>query len=258
MSKSIFSFIVIWICFNTNISNAVEYNLSEEKELYQSITNINIQSTKGNYRLSDLYHQEPIIIAYIFTRCTGICYPFLLQLNDLIKKVETDKKFRILVLSFDPRDQPEDMEKLQNSYLMNTKQSWIFASTPDIEKLNTSIHFNPIWDSIREQYDHEAILIGVNSEGYISSKKIGNPNLTTIQLMIKDINNEFVISYPLQKNNSLMSCFTYDPATGKKKPSFGLLLLLLPAVLTAIIIGIIIFKNKKYHKKNINTSAIQL
>ncbi|MCO5234312.1 MAG: SCO family protein [Chitinophagales bacterium] len=250
MLKSILSLLILWIGIRPYTINAVEYNLSEEQELYQTIPNLTIQSTFGEFQLSELYHQQPIIIAYIFTRCSGICYPYLLQLNDHIQQLNTQKKFKILVLSFDPRDQLADMQNLQKNYLMNTQKEWIFAITPDIQKLNSSIHFKPEWNKIQEQYDHESVLIGVNTEGYISSKKIGTTDLKDIQLLLKDIHNEFVISYPLKMTNTIMSCFTYDPATGKKKPALGLLILLLPAVLTAIIVGIIVLKNKKYHHPN--------
>lgn len=66
--------------------------------------------------------------------------------------------------------------------------------------------------------------------------------------MLKEINNEFIVSYPLPRKNMLFSCFTYNPTTGKSELSIGLLVMLAPALITFIIVLSLIKLGKKQRK----------
>lgn len=66
---------------------------------------------------------------------------------------------------------------------------FIFLSC--IEKLNLSVGFNPVWDSIRSQYDHDALRVGINKEGYITKKLIGIRNKSYLELLIRSISDVF-------------------------------------------------------------------
>ena len=81
--------------------------------------------------------------------------------------------FNVLVLSFDPRDTTKDMELMAARLGLKNKKQWMFGTTNRIEELNQSIGFTPVWDSLRNQYDHDALLVGINSEGYITKKLLG-------------------------------------------------------------------------------------
>lgn len=208
------------------------YNFSEESKVYTKMFDIPLNTMEGNFHLSDLYAQKPIIMALVFTRCTGICSPFLLQLHDHLRSLDSKKKFSVLVVSFDPKDSLSEMQSLAARFQLQNNKQWIFATTPQIDSLKTAIDFYPIWDSTTAQFDHEALLVGINENGYIGKKLLGMRDERALLSLIKEINNEFVFSYPLPAKNTIFSCFTYDPATGKKKPSLGLLILLLPAIIT--------------------------
>ena len=119
--------------------------------------------------------------------------------------------------------------------LENNKQ-WLFATTRDIEKLNLSVGFHPTWDSTRSQFDHDALLVGINKEGYITKKLIGLRNQNDLGLLISSVNDVFSPSYRLPGKNLLFSCFNYNPETGKNKPGLGLLFLTLPPVITLLIV----------------------
>ncbi len=143
------------------------------------------------------------------------------------------------MLSFDPRDDMEQMKNYGNRFVIVDKEKWLFAITPDIDTLLASIGFDPIWDSTRQQYEHEALLVGINENGHVARKLLGLRSAQDLDLLLREINNEFIPSYPLPNKNMIFSCFTYDPITGKKKPSWGLLVLLIPAVLTGLLITIL-------------------
>lgn len=130
------------------------------------------------------------------------------------------------------------MESMAKRLGLDKQKQWIFGTTSDIEKLSKSIGFTPIWDSLSNQYDHDALLVGINSDGYITKKLIGMRQGHDLDLLIASVNNIFSPTYRLPNKNSMFSCFNYDPKTGKNTPGLGLLIIALPAVLAVLILVI--------------------
>lgn len=232
------------------------YNLSEEKNLYAKVADIPLYTNSGTVSLSDVYKQSPIIIALIFTSCTGICNPFLLQLSENMKEMNSTEKFKVLVISFDPADSLSDLQHLANRFGLGDNDQWIFATTPQIAQLDSSIGFFPVWDKVRRQFDHDALLAGINKDGLITKKLIGIRDQKSLQWMIRSIRDEFMLSYPLPRENMLFSCFSYDPVTGKKSPSIGLFILVLPAILTILLLFWFAHQSPKWRAKGINKNQI--
>ncbi|MCZ2277523.1 MAG: SCO family protein [Bacteroidia bacterium] len=253
MSKSIFSKIICCCLILSVVQFAQaqkgKFDFSEEKNVYNQIADVPVLTKDGTQKLSVLYSRSPLIVALIFTRCTGICSPLLLNLSEQISHLHTDPKenFKVLVISFDPRDQFEDMARMAKQYARENDPNWIFAVTPQISELTSSLAFNPVWDEDRQQFDHEALLSGINTDGYVTKNLIGLRDQQAIYSLIKSINNEFILSYPLPGNNNFLSCFSYDPSTGKKSWSWGMFLLVLPAIIAAGIVTILVNQKKTLH-----------
>lgn len=253
MLKSVYSTFLVLIgsllfqSFDTQQSNG--FNQSEESKLYSQIANVNLYTTQDSFKISELYNQSPILIAFIFTRCYGVCNPFLLQLYEQVNTLQTNKRFRILVVSFDPKDKPSDMNKLSERYHTENNSRWIFATTNQISQLIQSVDFNPKWDSVRQQFDHESLLVGVNENGYITKKLIGIRGTNDLQTMIQEINNEFIPSYPIPGSEMQLSCFNYNPINGKRTPAIGLFIMISPAILGLLLILFITYKGNKWRQK---------
>ncbi len=236
MRKGIFSFILVLFSFSLTHAQLGDNSFSEESKLYTKIADVEITTGEGRYKLSEIYSRSPVVIAYIFTRCVGVCNPFLLRLSENVRILDSRNKFKVLVLSFDPADDLADLERFAQRFGLEDDNQWIFATTDQIQEMNESVGFEPVWDSARMQFDHEALLVGINENGYITRKLAGLRDAAALSNVVKEINNEFVLSYPLPNENMLFSCFSYDPVTGKKKFSVGMLVLLLPATITLLFI----------------------
>ena len=209
----------------------------EESNIYKKVYNAPLKIVgKESLELHELYSQKPLILALVFTRCSGVCNPFLLQLKENIQFKKRERDFNVLVLSFDPRDNIEDLQSLAQRYDLEINEQWLFATTDSIKALNESIGFYPVWDSITNQYDHDALLVGINNEGYITKKLIGIREGHDLDLLIDSVNNVFSPTYQLPNKNMLFSCFNYDPKTGKNKFGLGLLFIALPAILTVLLL----------------------
>jgi len=243
--NSILTIIIISFCTITN-AQTISSDAKEESNIYEKIDDapINIVG-KGQLSLQELYSRKPLLLALIFTRCSGVCSPFLLQLKENLQLRTKDNSFNVLVMSFDPRDSIKDMGLLAQRFGLENNAQWSFAITDSITKLNQSISFYPVWDSIKNQYDHDALLVGINNEGYITKKLIGLRQGHDLDLLIASVNNIFSPTYRLPNKNMLFSCFNYDPKTGKNKLGLGLLFIVLPVVLTVLLLVFISYLVKR-------------
>ena len=234
----IYYFIALSFFFNQLAEAQIaSTGFEEESNIYEKVYDAKLNLNYGDNRtLAQLCSSKPVLLALIFTRCSGICNPFLVQLKENLQFKTKTGNFSVLVLSFDPRDTREDMINLSRSLNLENNKQWLFATTGDIEKLNLSIGFNPFWDSVRSQYDHDALLVGINKEGYITKKLIGMRNKSDLELLIRSVNDVFSPSYRLPNKNRLFSCFNYNPETGKNTPGLGLLFLALPAIIALLLI----------------------
>ncbi len=226
----VFTFVTInsWFFANAQTASGIE----EETNIYERIYNAPIRVSRNQQlTFTDLNNKKPLLLALIFTKCAGVCNPFLLQLKENLQFINSDNPFTILVLSFDPRDRLGDMNLLAQKLGLENNKKWIFAVTDSIALLNQSIGFYPRWDSVRSQYDHDALLVGINKEGYITKKLIGIRDKLDLDLLISSVNNIYSPTYRLPNKNILFSCFNYDPKTGKNRPGLGWLFIALPAVL---------------------------
>lgn len=219
-----------------NLFSQPVYPLSEETGLYEKVADIQLSIKNKEIYLSKLYQESPLVLALIFTRCTGICNPFLMRLSENVHLLNPRQKFKILVLSFDPHDQIEDMERLVKAYGLLNDERWIFAVTDQIEEITGSVDFFPVWDENTAQFDHEATIVGINEDGYIVRKQTGLREAKAFSSLLSELNHQFILSYPLPGQNHLFSCFTYNPITGRKSPSYGWLILLAPVMIVFVIV----------------------
>lgn len=227
------------MCNGLLFAQTGKFDFSEETDIYTKVPDLVLNTESGTFNLSEFYSKSPVMVALIFTRCVGICSPFIFNLQDNTERIKTKRDYKILVISFDPRDSLQDMINYKSRFKFKNENRWIFATTEQIDEMNKAFSFNPEWDEGTQQFEHEALLVGLNENGYLTKKLLGLREADAVSAVIKSIHNEFTLSYPLPMKNRLLTCFTYDPVTGKKKASFGLFVLILPVVLTATVVLII-------------------
>lgn len=236
MCKSLFACLIALGLAAPAFSSDGAYDLSEEEGLYAPVADVRLRTSDAEMRLSQVYSRQPVMLALIFTRCTGICSPFMLELSENMRALDPKSKFKVLVVSFDPRDSNADMDRYARLFQVDQDERWIFATTDQIDELTGSVAFRTEWDSTRQQFEHEALLVAVNGNGYITRKMIGMRGRKDLASMLTTLEGTFLPSYPLPGKESMLSCFTYDPVTGVRKPSYGLLVLLVPGLLTFLLV----------------------
>lgn len=242
--------LLILIGSPTAYSSPTSDTWKEETDIYQPVYDAPLCTSRqpSTIDLSARMHLKPSILALIFTRCTGVCNPLILELQENLKRNPAQRDHQVIVVSFDPRDTSEDMYRYAQRFDLADDPLWTFATTDSIIPLLSSLSFDPSWDPQRQQYDHDALLVGLNTEGIITKKLIGLRSAQDLSSLISSIHNIYAPTYRMPNPNMLFSCFNYDSKTGKNTPGLGLLFIALPALLTvAILLGLHYYTRSSRH-----------
>lgn len=173
---------------------------------------------------------RPLLLTFVFTRCAGVCSPFLRSWESADRSLGRGRAYARLVLSFDPRDTSADMAMLAHHMELGAdSREWTFAvaEAADVRRLADAVGFWWDWDERRQQYDHPALLAAVR-QGRLVRLLIGG-SMTTARLdeLVREMSGEFVRSYPLP-GRVLFRCVQYNAATGRATLGWGFAILLLP------------------------------
>lgn len=194
--------------------------------------------------LSELWSQRPLLITLFYTRCVGVCSPYLLSLAETIAAnggVAT--AYNVLALSFDPDDDEEAVRDYARRMGLVGKPGWHVATAAprDVSALADALGFWYRPDAARGQFDHPALTGAITMGGRVVRILEGIPvNPRAFRETLWELRGNFVPTYAMPNRNTLLSCFDYDPVTGRARPNWGLLVLVTPA-LVAFAVSVLIF-----------------
>jgi cytochrome oxidase Cu insertion factor (SCO1/SenC/PrrC family) len=202
----------------------------EASHVNQPFPDIVIRTTAGERRLSSVWREGPVLLTLVFTRCAGVCSPYLRSLVAADADLGAPADMRRVVLSFDPRDTAEDMRQTAVHLGVSDRPGWIFAvATPeDIGRVTRAAGFWFTWDAARGQFDHPAMLAALRAERLVRLLVGGTVTAARLAEVVQEARGQFVASYPAP-GNVRFRCFEYDPATGRATLTWGAMLLLIPA-----------------------------
>lgn len=184
--------------------------------------------------LSGLWKQRPVLFTFVFTRCAGICSPFLHSLKATTAKVGgAGKDYQIVVASFDPRDGPDTMTAIAGDLGLAKDPGWTFAalSTNDVQRLAPALGFWYRWDESSQQFDHPAMLVAIDRGRTVRLLVGGEVSPVRLQEVLDQLRGKLVSIYPLP-GKVAFRCFDYN-TDGRLRIHRGILLMLLPGVSAA-------------------------
>ena len=192
-------------------------------------------TTGAHVTLAEIARGRPLALTFVFTRCAGVCSPFLMTWRAADRALGRHGYAR-LVLSFDPRDTIEDMSALRHHLSLKEDMDWTFAiaGSDDVRRLASAIGFWWDWDAGRQQFDHPAMLAGIRN-GRLGRLLVGG-TVTSARLdeFMRELSGEFVPTYPLP-GRVPFRCVQYDAATGRVTLDWGFALLLIPIASTTVV-----------------------
>jgi protein SCO1/2 len=208
---------------------------SEDERLNASVPDISLTTATGaRVTLSQIAHRRPLVLTFVFTRCAGVCSPFLRAWLEADRALGRQGTYSHLVLSFDPRDTVADISALARHLGLQQHDDWTLAvSGPnDVRRLAEAIGFWWDWDESRQQFDHPAMLAGIR-EGRLARLLVGGSvSPARLDELVREVSGEFIPSYPLP-GRVPFRCVQFDAITGRMTLDWGFGLLLVPIAATS-------------------------
>lgn len=226
----------------TSVAYAADRTLPPDEDRFLNVPLPNIPLTTAAGERTDVAGVSgghPLLLALVFTRCAGVCSPFLFSWRAADRWVPQREPVARLVLSFDPRDTTDDMAEFARHLGVSHDRSWTFgvAAPDDVRRLADAVGFWYDWDPSRQQFDHPAMLAAAR-HGRVIRLFVGTaiPSARLDELT-REAAGEFVASYPLP-GRSTFRCVQYDPRTGRVSLDWGSALLLVPVVAIVLTTGV--------------------
>jgi len=220
-----------------SLSSSSHQAPSEDRYVYKEIPDIEIH-TAGTVstRLSTIWQSQPVLLTMIFTRCAGVCSPFLRSLRTAAADAGgLGRDYRIVVLSFDPNDTGADMLNLADSLGVKADPGWIFgvARAADVRRLATGSGFWFEWNPSLQQYDHPSLVVAIDRGRLVRMLAGADVPNASLREVVQELRGKFVASYALT-GKVAFRCFEYDPNSGRYTMDWGLLLMLVPAIFAVL------------------------
>jgi len=126
--------------------------------------------------------KHPVLLALAYYECPMLCTLVLNGLVDGMKGLEwtAGQEFRVVVVSFDPRDTPELAKKKRASYVGTYgrqvgERGWDFlvGSEAEVRRIADAIGFKYHWEEATQQYAHAAGAFAITPEGKLSRTLYG-------------------------------------------------------------------------------------
>ena len=227
----------------------------EERLLNAPVPDIWLTTAKGvRVRLSQIAPRRPLVLTFVFTRCAGVCSPFLRAWRAADRALGRQGTYSRLVLSFDPRDTEADMSALARHLALQESDDWTLAvSDPnDVRRLAEAVGFWWDWDESRQQFDHPAMLAGIREGRLVRLLVGGSVSSARLDELVREVSGEFVRSYPLP-GRIPFRCVQFDAATGRMTLDWGFGLLLVPVAATSVGTFVMFAAGSRSRRKQGNT-----
>ena len=226
-----------------------------------------VDHTGKSVKLADFLDGEaPVLVTLNYFRCRVVCSVQLNGLADALAKLDWtagDGNFRIVTVSIDPNETPEDARKKRNTLLAaldkGDEVDWQFltGSSLQIRALAEQLGVSYAYDAEQDQYAHPAVAMFVSPEGKIAQYLYG---LTFIPRDVKFAlieASEGKVGSPMEQ--LYLSCFAYDPTIGRYGPfAFGMVRL--GGVITALALGgfLLVLWRRDRRRSRLESSWMQL
>ena len=224
----------------------------EDRFINASLPDIAITTAAGRpTSLTDAGGGLPLLLALVFTRCAGVCSPFLASWRSADAAVPIASGVHRVVLSFDPRDTVADMAEFARHFGLEANPEWTFgvAAPEDVRRLADAAGFWYDWDASRQQFDHPAMLAAVRDGRLIRLLVGGVVTSARLDEMVREATGSFVPSYPLP-GRIAFRCFQFDSRTGRASLDWGFALLLVPVGTITLVTAVLFTAGARMRRRH--------
>lgn len=223
----------------------------EDRFINEPLPDIELTTaSNAHVMLSAVARGQPLLFTFVFTRCAGVCSPFLASWRAADRSVSSSRAFHRLVVSFDQRDTAADMAALARHLGVDQDRDWTFAiaSPSDVQRLADATGFWYDWDESRQQFDHPAMIAAARDGRLVRLLVGGVVSPRRLDDLMREAFGEFVASYPLP-GLARFRCVQYDARTGQLTLDWGFLLLFLPLAASGVVTSVIFSAGARHRSR---------
>ncbi|MCC6473849.1 MAG: SCO family protein [Burkholderiales bacterium] len=194
--------------------------------------------------ISTLGQQRPLLVTLFYTRCSGVCTPFLLWVRDALNEaggLGTD--YDVLALSFDDADSVRDLQAQAAALGLANEPGWTLAvaERDAVARIAGALDFWYRADPATGQFDHSALLVAVDQGRVVRALLDSTTGNRRLREMTWELRGRFIPFYRTADGGALR-CFAFDARSGEVSFDWGMLLLAAPALaalaLVAVLFGV--------------------
>jgi len=182
--------------------------------------------TGATVRLKDYFSDKPVILNLAYFRCPMLCDQVM---NGMVRAMldlplEVGKDFRVLTVSFDPRETPEMAAAKRDTYLQRSGHEragdgWHFLTGAEepIQRLTDAVGFRYRYDPKNDQFAHASGIVVLTPTGKVSRYFYDvNFSPRDLRLGLVEASAGRIGS---AVDQILLFCFDYDPLEGNYGPT---------------------------------------
>ena len=206
----------------------------DEKLDFQLPLDLELTDSSGRtVRLGDYFAgKRPVVIQMAYYRCPQLCgeiaQGMIRSMRSLGEELTIGEDFEVLTISFDTREtaalananKEATVQVLSRTWPeQNVRDGWQFmvGSDASITRLTDALGYRFGWIEEAQQYSHPAAVVICTPDGRVARYLYGvgyDPQALRLSLISAS---QGTIT-PSLKDAFVMSCFAYDPQTGKYTP----------------------------------------
>jgi protein SCO1 len=194
-------------------------------------------------RLADYFGQKPVILNLVYYKCPMLCSQVLIGLTGALKvlKFDVGNQFKVLTVSFNPRETPDLALATKADYLKRygragAAEGWHFLTGPEesITALTQAVGFEYQYDPKTDQYAHATAIVLLTPDGRVAQYYYG------VEFAPKDLRLGLIQAASGKIGNVvdevLLYCYHYDPAAGRYGAVISRILKL-SGIVTILVLG---------------------
>lgn len=206
-----------------------------------------IDETGKTVSLRSYFGTVPVVLILAYYQCPVLCSQVMSGATSAFKNVgfQIGNQFKVLTVSFDPRDTPEVAAKTKQTYMdqygdPQAVAGWHFLTGKEqqIKDLTEAVGFHYNYDPKTGMFAHAAGLVVLTPEGKTAQYFYG------VRFPYRDVHLALVQSSQDKlgsiTDSILLFCCTYDPTTGKYETIISRVLKL-AGLITVLGIGLGVF-----------------
>lgn len=197
-------------------------------------------------RLGDVLDQRPVLLIPVYYRCPNVCGAALSTLFSQLQSVpyQLGRDYQVIAFSFDPRESSEVAQEELNKLVQhwpalaqNPALHLLTGTAQNSAALAHALGFGYGFDELQQQYAHSSAVAVITGDGRLSRWLYGlGYQASDLRLALTEAGHGRIGAL---KEQLLLLCFHYDPASGSYS-SRVIMLLQIVGVGTVLAMGLFI------------------